>query len=73
MAKAKRATVYLEPALHQALRLKAAENERSMSALVNDAVRRSLNEDADDLAAFEERAREPSLSFDEVLRCRDHV
>ncbi|HEX2572576.1 MAG TPA: CopG family transcriptional regulator [Polyangia bacterium] len=68
MAKAKRATVYLEPALHQALRHKAAENDRSMSSLVNDAVRRSLSEDAADLAAFKTRAKEPNLSFDEVLK-----
>jgi len=64
----KRATVYLEPRLHRALRLKAVETERSLSALVNDAVRQALAEDAADLAAFEERAREPNLSFELVLK-----
>ena len=64
----KRATVYFEPHVHRALRHKAAETERSVSDLVNDAVRASLAEDAEDLAAFEERATEPSLSFERVVR-----
>jgi uncharacterized protein YqjF (DUF2071 family) len=64
----KRATVYFDPHLHKALRLKAVETERSLSELVNAAVRQSLAEDASDLAAFEERAGEPNLSFEEVLK-----
>jgi hypothetical protein len=68
MALARRATVYLEPEIHRALRLKAVEAERSVSELVNDAVRRSLNEDADDLKAFRDRAREPTVPFEQVLR-----
>ena len=64
----KRATVYFEPALHRALRVKAAETDRSLSDLVNEAVRQSLLEDAEDLAAFEERAIEPDLSFEEVVK-----
>lgn len=68
MSKLKRATVYFDPSLHKALRLKAAQTERSLSDLVNSAVRRSLSEDAEDLAAFEERAAEPSLDFEAVLK-----
>lgn len=64
----KRATVYFDPDLHQALRLKSAVSSRSVSEIVNDAVRRSLAEDATDLAAFEEREREPSLDFEGVVR-----
>lgn len=64
----KRTTVYFDPALHRALRLKAAETDRSLSDIVNEAVRLSLLEDAEDLAAFEERASEPSLSFEEVVK-----
>ena len=64
----KRVTVYLEPHLHRALRIKAAQTERTFSALVNEVVRHSLKEDAEDLAAFEERAKEPSLAFEEVLK-----
>ena len=64
----KRATVYFDPALHRALRIKAAETERSLSELVNEAVKLSLLEDAEDLAAFEERAEEPNLSFEAVVR-----
>ena len=67
-AKAKRATVYLKSDLHKALKLKAAETDRSVSDLVNDAVRLSLLEDAEDLAAFEERAKEPNLAFEAVLK-----
>jgi hypothetical protein len=67
-AQQKRATVYFDAQLHRALRLKAAETDRSVSELVNDAVRQSLAEDAEDLSAFEERAHEPSLLFEDVLK-----
>jgi hypothetical protein len=67
-AEPKRATVYFEPEIHRALRLKAAETDRSMSELVNEAVKESLAEDAEDLAAFEERAREKSVRFEEVVK-----
>lgn len=65
---ARRATIYLEPRLHKALKLKAAETDKSISELVNSAVRLSLLEDVEDLAAFEERAGEPSLAFEAVLK-----
>lgn len=68
MQSTKRATVYFEPEIHRALRLKAAATERSMSELVNEAVSLSLREDAEDLEAFEERRGEPLLSFDEVVK-----
>ncbi len=68
MSTLKRATVYLDPSLHKALRIKAASTERSLSDLVNAAIRASLAEDAEDLAAFALREREPSLSFEEVLK-----
>jgi hypothetical protein len=64
----KRATVYFAPEIHKALRYKAAELDRSVSDLVNDAVRASLVEDAEDLAAFEERAAEPTIPFERVVR-----
>jgi histone H3/H4 len=64
----KRATVYFDPEIHRVLRLKAAETERSMSELVNEAVKESLAEDAEDLAAFEERARERSVRFEDVVK-----
>jgi hypothetical protein len=63
-----RATIYLDPSLHRALRLKAAETDQSVSNLVNAAVRHSLLEDAADLAAFDERASEPVLKFEAVLK-----
>lgn len=64
----KRATVYFDPELHKALRLKAAATDQSISELVNQAVRESLLEDAEDLAAFEERVNEPDLLFEDVLK-----
>jgi hypothetical protein len=68
MAIPKRATVYFEPELHKALRLRAAANERSISELVNEAVRVSLAEDAADLSTFERRKREKSQSFDSFVQ-----
>jgi len=65
---AKRATVYLDPDLHKALRLKAAETSRSISELVNSAIKEALAEDAEDIAAFEERAKEPLISYDEMVK-----
>jgi len=64
----KRATVYLDPDLHKALRLKSAETSRSISELVNNAIKEALAEDAEDIAAFEERAREPLISYDEMVK-----
>jgi plasmid stability protein len=64
----KRATIYLDPVLHKALRIKAAETSRSMSEIVNEAVKQALTEDAEDLAAFEERANEPLVSFENMLK-----
>ena len=68
MSESKRATVYFDPNLHKALRLKAAQTDQSMSDLVNDAVRESLSEDAADLAAFDATAKEPNLDFEGVLK-----
>jgi hypothetical protein len=64
----KRATVYFEGAVHQALRLKAAATDRSISDMVNEAVRVALGEDAEDLAAFEERKGERSVTFESFVR-----
>ena len=64
----KRSTFYLDPMLHRALRMKSAETSRSMSELVNEAVRELLAEDAEDLAAFDERAHEPLVSFEDMLK-----
>ncbi len=68
MSDSKRATVYFDPELHRALRLKAAETGRSLSDLVNSAVRLSLAEDADDLSAFERRVREPTIDFEKAVK-----
>ncbi len=63
----KRSTVYFDPQLHAALRLKAAHTQRTVSEIVNDAVRTALAEDHEDLAAFEERISEPTMSYEALL------
>ncbi|HVE65583.1 MAG TPA: CopG family transcriptional regulator [Thermoanaerobaculia bacterium] len=68
MSSPKRATVYFEPEIHRALRLKAATSDRSISDMVNDAVKMTLAEDAEDLEAFEKRRREPSLDFEQFVK-----
>lgn len=68
MSSPKRATIYFEPGVHKALRLKAVQTEKSISDLVNVAVRRSLEEDTEDLQAFETRKKEPSLLFESVVK-----
>ena len=64
----KRATVYFDTELHRALRLKAAETDRSVSELVNEAVKYSLAEDAEDLESFDKRVREPDLAYEDVVK-----
>jgi hypothetical protein len=68
MSLTKRATIYFDGDLHRAVRMKAAETETSVSELVNTALRRSLADDADDLAAFGARAKEPNLDFEAVVK-----
>jgi hypothetical protein len=63
----KRSTVYFQPEIHQALRMKAATAHISVSEVVNEAVRIALREDQEDLSAFDERAEEPTLSYEELL------
>jgi predicted transcriptional regulator len=65
---AKRSTIYLDPDLHRALRLKSIETSRSVSDLVNKAIRDFLAEDAEDLAAFDQRASEPLISYEAMIK-----
>jgi trehalose utilization protein len=64
----KRSTVYFDPDLYKALKIKAAQYDKSLSELINQAVRWSLVEDAEDLAAFEAKKNEPNLDFEKVLK-----
>ena len=64
----KRSTIYLDPAIHKALRLKSIETSKSMSELINDAVCDELKEDADDLADFRERENETVLDFEDFVK-----
>ncbi len=65
--KPKRSTVYLDPDIHTALRLKAAQTHSTISHLINDAARRLLEEDREDLSAFAERVAEPAVSYEAFL------
>lgn len=67
MSENRRTTVYLEPDLHRALRLKAIETDSSISDLVNGAIRQALIEDAEDLAAFDDRAAESSIPYGDFV------
>jgi predicted DNA-binding protein len=64
----KRSTIYLEPDLHQALRIKTLETSRSMSDIINEAVKEPLTDDAEDFAVFDERANEPLISFEQMIK-----
>ena len=63
----KRSTVYFEPSVHQALKLKAASSDVSISELIDEAVRLLMSEDQQDLAAFSERKDEPEMSYEALL------
>lgn len=63
----KRSTIYFDPAIHQALRLRAASTQVSVSELVDEAVKLLMREDQEDLAAFELRAAEPEISYEALL------
>ncbi len=67
VTQSKRATVYIRPDIHQAIRLKSAVTHQSISDIVNDALIATLSEDEEDLAAFEERAGERNVSYEEFL------
>ena len=64
----KRSTIYLDPALHQALRMKSVETSRSMSDLINEFVKEALSEDAEDLLSFDERANESLIGYEEMVK-----
>jgi len=68
MSIVRRATIYFEPKVHRALRMRAAAADRSMSDMVNDAIKRSLEEDADDLAVLKKRRNDPGILLSDAVR-----
>ena len=64
----KRATIYFDPSIHQALKFKSIETSRSISTLVNEAVKAALSEDADDIMAYEARMDDPLISFSDMVK-----
>ena len=65
---ARRATVYFEPELHHALRVKAAHSQRTVSEIVNEAVKLALREDEEDLAAIKSRGKERTMTYEQLLK-----
>ena len=63
----KRSTIYFEPNIHQALKVKAASSHLSVSELVDEAVRLLMSEDQEDLAAFSDREHEKEISYEALL------
>ena len=64
----KRATIYLDSSIHRVLKIKALESERSISQIVNEALKHELQEDQQDLASFAKRAKEPTVSYEQLLK-----
>ena len=62
-----KSNICFNPETHQALRLRAANSQTSMSALVNEAARQLMHEDQEDLAAFTQRAAESEISQKALL------
>jgi hypothetical protein len=63
-----KATLYLDQKLLKAAKIKAAHTEKTLSYLVNEALRQSLQEDAADYSAFNKRAKESARSLESVLK-----
>jgi len=68
MAESTRATLYLDRDVFRAAKVKAAVSGKPLSRLVNESLRRSLQEDAQDLAAFDARAGQPRRAYEDVLK-----
>ena len=63
----KRSTIYFDPSIHQALKVKSVTSSRSVSELVDEALRQLMNEDQEDLEAYAKRKDEPDISYEELL------
>lgn len=64
----KRSTIYFDPAIHRVLKLMSIETEQSISDIINEAIRHELAENQEDLAIFEKRAKEPTISYEALLK-----
>ncbi|MDE1920523.1 MAG: CopG family transcriptional regulator [Candidatus Omnitrophica bacterium] len=64
----KRATIYFDPAIHRVLKVKSAETEQSISEIIDETLRHGLSEDEEDLAVFSKRAKEPTVSYEGLLK-----
>lgn len=67
-AATKRSTVYLDTKILRTLRREAERTDRTLSQVVNDTLRQSLDEDAYDRALFAARSHERAIPFAQVVR-----
>lgn len=63
----KRATVYFDPDIHKALKIRAAATQQSLSDLVDAALRQQMAEDQEDLSAIADRINEPEMTYEALL------
>lgn len=63
----KRSTIYFEPSIHQALKMRAASSNTTISELVDEAVRHLMLEDQEDLQAIKDRVEEKEISYETML------
>lgn len=68
MSLTKRATVYFDPDIHKILKIKAAETSSSISQIIDEIVKKELKEDEEDLQIFTDRAAEPTISYEALLK-----
>jgi len=64
----KRATVYFDPDIHRALKIKAALTNKSISEFIDQAIKHEFAEDEEDIRVFKERIHEPTISLEDVLK-----
>ncbi len=63
----KRSTIYFDPSIHQALKIKSVTTSQSVSELVDEAIRQVMTEDQEDLETYAKRIEEPDISYEELL------
>ncbi len=68
MPLSRRSTIYFDPQVHQALKLRAATSDRSLSEIVDEASRLLMGEDQEDLDAFDNRIKEPEITYESLLK-----
>ena len=64
----KKTTICFEPQMLAYLRIKAAEESRSISQIIHEALTLQASEDAEDIADFDARIGEPNAGYDAFVQ-----